>query len=63
MSDLEMQGLDPTALAFPALGACMLPTHPAAQVLSRGRVWLEHLLLGNWQGERGLQSPGALHTE
>lgn len=63
MSDLEMQGLDPTALAFPALGACMMPTHPAAEVLSRGRVWLEHLLLGNWQGERGLQSAGAMHTE
>lgn len=38
MSDLEMQGLDPTALAFLAPGACMLPTHPTAQVLSRGRV-------------------------
>lgn len=63
MSDLEMQGLDPIALAFPAPGACMLPTHPTTQVFRREKVWLEQLLLGSWQGEQGLQSPGALRKE
>lgn len=62
MSDLEMQGLDPIALAFPAPGACMLPI-PQPR-FSGERSLAEQLLLGKAGREkRGLQSPGSCRGE